>query len=313
MFSLIECRGHPRDMGFAQGLALRTAIARQVAARDLPGQRRRGPTLTAFSAGEVRGAGAGREMIRHFTHLAERVDGLARGARIPVDSIFRLQVEVSALDPEALALSAIGLDSIPGASLVRSLPGRDWVIRRSRPEVGFASIEVAHPWHVGASAGLNELGLAASIVPGPPSSGDDGLAPVLLLVQECLQRFGNVDAGLGWCMNRPVGGEGTILLADASGDRATIRFEVGGGTLAQRGDSIHCAGGSASLLESIKAQVQGGRELDLKAIEQTDVDGRGLSIVRLGCRRRILEIQGIAGHESRFFLPLESSGPVGDA
>jgi hypothetical protein len=42
-------------------------------------------------------------------------------------------------------------------------------------------------------------------------------APPMLFVQDCLQRFSNVANAMEWCMTRPVGGNGTLLLADAAG------------------------------------------------------------------------------------------------
>ncbi len=309
MFNLIECTGHPRDLGLAQGLALRTAIAKHVDTTHLPSRRRRRPSLAAFTSGSIRGGGAGREVIRHFTHLAERVDGLARGAGIPFDSLMKLQLKPLTGAPDAIALSAIALDEIPGATVVRSLSGRDWVIRRSLPEVGFASLEVAHPWHVGAIAGLNEEGLAACIVPGSESFQNDGLPPSQLLVQECLQRFTDVAAGLGWCTHRPVGGGGTILLADASGDRASIRFESQGRTIVERSEEALCAGGPPQALEAIRE----GRQLDLKAIARRVEDEHGLSILRLSCSRLVLEAQGISGDEARFSLPVNGREQAADS
>ena len=79
MLTTIECAGHPRDMGLAQGIATRTANRAEAERLGLPLRRSRMPSLRAHSVGAVRGAGAGREMFRHFAHQAERLEGLARG------------------------------------------------------------------------------------------------------------------------------------------------------------------------------------------------------------------------------------------
>ena len=114
------------------------------------------------------------------------------------------------------------------ALLERTLPlvgegEAGWILRESRPEVGFRSIEVGLPWLVSAIAGVNVGGLA--IVAGPllwGAPGRDGGAPSLLLVQECLQRFSDVQGALDWCNKRPVEGEQSFVLADASGATASV-------------------------------------------------------------------------------------------
>jgi len=112
--------------------------------------------------------------------------------------------------------------------LERTLPGvldgeAGWVLRESRPVVGFRSLEVGLPWLVSSVAGVNEGGLA--VVAGPllwGSPGREGDPTSLLLVQECLQRFEDLDGAIGWCMKRPVEGEQSLVLADASGAVTTV-------------------------------------------------------------------------------------------
>ena len=77
MWNVIECKGHPRDLGLEQGLALGSVIRQQAGQAGLSAQRSRWPSLSAFASGTVRGSGRSREMIRHFTHLSERADNPA--------------------------------------------------------------------------------------------------------------------------------------------------------------------------------------------------------------------------------------------
>ncbi|MFP6638793.1 MAG: hypothetical protein VCC04_01010, partial [Myxococcota bacterium] len=220
MLQVIECAGHPRDLGFGQGRALRPLVRERIADEGLSLRRSRWPSLHPFVKGPVRGRGGSREVVRHFTHLAERVDGLARGADVPVDSLFRLQGRMGQVEGSAIALSAASLDGDSGEMLARGLPGANWVVRRSRPEVGFASLELTHAWWVTAVAGINEASLAACLVPhaGPidDRAAEDSLPSAHLLVQECLQRFEDVDAGIDWCAHRPASGDASLWLADGS-------------------------------------------------------------------------------------------------
>lgn len=80
MRTVIECAGHPRDMGLAQGGALASSIRRACDEAGLPWRRSRMPSLRALNVGPLRGSGAGRELFRHFPHQAERLEGLARAA-----------------------------------------------------------------------------------------------------------------------------------------------------------------------------------------------------------------------------------------
>ncbi len=253
MWTAIECAGHPRDMGLAQGAALGAEIRAACRAAGLPDRRRRSPSLRGLASGPVRGRGAGRELIRHYAHQAERLEGLARGADVPLDSLLALHLRVRAGGADggllarraSLRARACG-DAMDGKSalLERSLPGAErdeapWMLRESRPVVGFRSVEIGLPWLVPGVAGVNEAGLA--MLAGPVlwgRKGMDGWPPSALLLQECLQRFEDLEGALGWCRKRPVEGEQSFVLADASGAVATViasgrerRIQLGEGEL----------------------------------------------------------------------------------
>ena len=110
--------------------------------------------------------------------------------------------------------------------MVRSL-AQSAVLRRSRPEGGFASIEMTLPWMSSALAGINEAGLAV-VALGSTFEGGACLAPAVLMTQDCLRRLDSVDAALEWCRVRPAAGRATLLLGDASGEIAAV--EIAGGS-----------------------------------------------------------------------------------
>ncbi|HPG24929.1 MAG TPA: hypothetical protein PLW10_04790 [Myxococcota bacterium] len=237
MWTLIECAGHPRDMGLAQGGAERAAIRRAISSLDLPLRRSRLPSLRPLVSGPMRGSGAGRELFRHFAHQSERLEGLARGAGVPLDSLLELHLRVRAggeaggLLSRRAALRVSPAESGAGrvpVRLERSLPRAaagepGFLLRESRPVVGFRSVEVTLPWLVSSVAGVNEGGLA--VIAGPMLWGEPGFLgwpPSLLLVQECLQRFEDLSSAVDWCTKRPVEGEQTLVLADASGAVASV-------------------------------------------------------------------------------------------
>ena len=309
MWNVIECSGHPRDLGFEQGLALRSVIRERVAKAGLPLHRRRWPDLSPFASGSARGSGVGREMIRHFTHLAERADGLARGALVPVDSLLRLLEPAAPGKAGALGLSAGNFQGTTGAGLLRTLSDLPGVVRRSRPEVGFASVEVSAPWQVSALAGINEAGLAVSLVPTagesqPPAqplgSPRTPLPLADFLVQECLQRFEDVEAGIGWCLNRPAAGEATILMADAAGNRCAVHFGRGGRTAERADGAVLLAGTPAAELAGFQAWALAG---DAAGPESpVRAEGGGWPLVRLVCSARRLELLDADGRERTLSL-----------
>jgi len=231
---VLLCEGAPRDLGTDQGLALREAI--RSACRLEPGW------VERRLAREV-----ARDVARFYPQLAERTAGLARGAGIRRLRAARLLARELALPSErgsggspekttagalrvagGVAFGVTGSKSRSGPLLARSFelpreaPSR-LELRCSRPEGGYASVEVIVPELVAGLAGVNERGLAA-LATSVPSPEEDARprCPAVLLVQECLQRFDTADAAVEWCLARPAGGRASVLLADASGALAGV-------------------------------------------------------------------------------------------
>ena len=228
-----SCSGAPRDLGFDQGRACRRILREGVAQAGLRTARRRLPNLRPWSSGPILGAGLGREIIRHYPHISERMAGLALGADLPLESLVSYMEARTRSDSPvrrpARALAAAG--SAPW--LVRECPSssgtsQSWTLRRSQPEVGFASVEVTVPWLASAVAGVNQAGLAAAIVVNDATAMkmDKGQGAIaLLLIQECLQQFASLESCLDWCRKRPSACDARVLFADASGEIASIEMD----------------------------------------------------------------------------------------
>lgn len=225
----IECEGAPRDLGFDQGRALGEGVEAELA------------RILRTRAIDTGLRDLGRDVERHFPHLAERMAGLALGARVDrralVVALARASQESAFSFRPDRAVAQLG--SAPDAPALRacfelgserfSVP----LVRKSRPQGGFESLELTMPFLATSLGGVNGRGLA--VVVGPPglamtrsaaSEGEPpGRAPALLFAQQCLERFDCVGAALDWCMTRPGRGSLTLLVADASGDAAALAFD----------------------------------------------------------------------------------------
>ena len=291
MIETFECTGQPRNMGCDQGRAQAPAIRRCVEAAGLPIRRSRLASLRPFVAGGTRGAGDGRELIRHFTHLSERIDGIARFAEVDVDSVFELHLRTARgaggaapLVAPAAAVAGLGVAGATGLGLSRGLPVElgdvdAYCVRRSRPEVGFGSLEVTLPWLASALAGINAAGVCVAIAPlRARPRGLGAAAPSHLLVQECLQRFEDVEGCIDWCLKRPVLGDVTLVLADARGETATIDLR-GRERRVERKEKGPVGADAAGPIEAPPGDAapgEGGLCVDL------DADARRLRLRRIG-------------------------------
>lgn len=315
---ILECRGDPREQGRAQGIAWHAEIQQRVRGEGLDSEWRMRPSLRPLVSGPVLGRGAGRAVVRHYTHLAERMAGLARGSRTPLASVMALFLRSTSrvarhtdLVADALALAHArtahtegARGDASGAVLVRTLPGGGgtdvWKIRRSRPEVGFASLELTLPWFVSAVAGVNEAGVTAAVAPGAAPAGGFGQADAApsaeLLVQECLLRFDTLDACIDWCTKRPAGGAAALLLGDARGEVALVSVA---GTHRQ---VLRRAGGSlvGGLPEERRRALE--KQLETSGLSVGSVGGEGVASVRVDAAARSLLLDSGDGHAIRTSL-----------
>jgi hypothetical protein len=270
----LDCAGAPRDLGLAQGAALRDTLRAQ-AARD-------GALLAPLApAGGVHGLESlarivvalrervstvqwrsdtrhlSRDVSRHFPQLAERLEGLARGAAVPVPWLLSRLARGASGDASATPDAADGAGIAAALQLARSEDGTlrlvrrvdaatPLVLRRSAPDGGLRSLEVVTPCGVAAWAGVNESGLALAVAPAPSTAQRPCrfAAPAALFVQECLQRFDAVGPAAAWCLDRPAAGSFDLLLLDASGAVAAVRTD---GETRERIEPMLAAGNAGSL------------------------------------------------------------------
>jgi hypothetical protein len=314
MDSFIECVGDSRAMGHCQGLACRAAIQASTAAAGVRHRRGRLPSLRALTSGTGLGRGTGREVIRHYTHLAERMAGIARNADVPFSSLMELFCKSTCgaapdgeLVASAVAIGARRVEDVGvGPLVLRTLAGSrfedsPWILRKSRPEVGFASAEITLPWLATAVAGINEAGVAVAMAPRSTSYGagvnagsvNARHAPhAVLLVQECLQRFEDLAGCLDWCRKRPRSGNASLIIADAGAHLAQIEVEGPECRIVEVDSGVALDGASADIDRQLRSHFRDRQRFDLGAMPGVG-DSAGDLAVWLEPARRKLSVRSV--------------------
>ncbi len=283
MSRAVECEGSPRDLGRDQGRACADALRERFARLD-----RRVRLRLRFGAIGGSGRALGRELSRHFPRQAETLAGISVAAGVPAAWLAACLEREVARAPEEIAGAAGREVSRSGAIVARSFAG-EWIVRRSRPEGAFRSVEVTRPWLAHALLGVNEAGLAVAVVtPDQPSLDLASLRPPAALVAgcrpagtplpigslraplaaalpaaplglDCLQRFATLEACLDWCASRPGERPAALLFADASGEVAGIEIAPGRRRILRPAEGWLAAGGSPAARDELgKALREGG-------------------------------------------------------
>ncbi len=189
-----------------------------------------------------------RDLERHFPHFAERLAGLAHGARRSSGSLLEALEGLSgrALSPrweEAGLAAQLDLAPLPdsgaaGRASRMSEMWWDWTVRDLTTLGGFRTITLAPLWLPAGLAGVNERGLCgvalAFASDSRPRAGQSRAerdaelpirAPAWLLLDQCLERCDDVAKAIAWCDARPGTGRARLLFADARGSRGAVEID----------------------------------------------------------------------------------------
>jgi len=291
VIQLIECEGAPRDLGFDQGIQCRAAL--NAAYHRLSRWQRARLRLLAQSKACRR---LWREIRRFHPQQAETIEAMARASRVPVAWLIAGPADDRWITAPAdsTLLAAASAISDRGGLLARALPGAA-IVRRSRPESGFRSVELTLPWCVSPLAGVNEAGLAVACVSNSGGVAQDRFtAPAALLARDCLRRFDALDSAIDWLMVRPGGGNSLLVLADLSGEIAGVSVDGGERRIFRPADGlvVHTGG------HARQAEIEKGlREaLPLAGSDLGRFLGTPLALVE-PARRKLGLLDGRAGAE----------------
>jgi hypothetical protein len=229
-------------MGHAQGVALRAKIrAARRDLRQLEGFRLRQPRWLPYHAyrwlSEHR---AWQHLAHHEPALHERLRGLAAGAGLRPRTIALF----NALEP--LLSSVGGCTSCPGACSAVAVRGRRsatgepiiahnfdylplaqpyYLVRDSRPEGKRRALEFTTAPLLGAVDGINDAGLCITYnYAFTTDRSPVPAAPISMAISAALERCGTVAEAADWIAAQPRWGGGLLMLADATGDIASLEL-----------------------------------------------------------------------------------------
>ncbi len=242
-----HCSGGPREMGLAQGNQLGEKIRQTPAAlRHLEALRLQQPAWLPFSLflelAECKAAKALVPVLREaHPGMLARLEGVAEGAGVPLRRVcflnameaFLCSVEGRTVAPPLGACSALAVrgSASRGAEPIiarnfdyPSVFQPFYTLRESRPKGGFRSLDFLVAPQAGTIDGVNEKGLAITIdyafvvEPARPNP------LVTMAISDALATCATVAEAARRLTASPRWGAGLLMLADASGDIASVEL-----------------------------------------------------------------------------------------
>jgi hypothetical protein len=247
---LLDVTGSAYDRGIKQGSAFSWALEEAPAAlASLPIGPGWIPHGTRRGLARAATAGLGRYYLarhrrllashRDGTHLAA-LEGIASGSGGSLPQLYGFgSFEIESCNvPFRLGCTALGfVGNQTESGEPRLCYNHDFppafepylFVRRSRPRSGFATLTVGYPPLVGAIAGVNERGLAATLNQAYATDIARERPALLttLLLLDCLEMCGDVDEAVEHCRRVRVTNGGLISLIDRHGSRAVVELSAG--------------------------------------------------------------------------------------
>lgn len=246
---IVECTGSHYEMGQQQGAARRSDLTASLERGVLEfaglagGRRERqilavaSPTLSVIGRAGKRFIG--RDVQAHYPDQYERMRGIAAGAEVALHRLFLAPAIEIVLNRTIYAMPPAGACSAVAITGDRSATGEPviaknfdypragletYLARHSRPRGGARSLDVTHSPLAGSHEGINEHGLAVTYNYGSFRGRPAARVSITTLVQELLERCATVDEAVALLRVRPRSGGALLMLADASGELASVEL-----------------------------------------------------------------------------------------
>jgi predicted choloylglycine hydrolase len=242
----VICTGSPFEMGLAQGRRLRASRGQLLAAlKQLEAFRLQQPRWLPYATyrwyAERRAANfTSSPMQRRHSGVWQRLCGISSASGLRTRTLLLFNALEAALASVSNCTAPLGGCSAMAVRGARSKSGEPivahnfdylplvqpfYILRESRPEHGYRSLEFTAMPLPGAVDGVNEAGLCiaynyafANDPPGEPAP------PVSVLVSEALTHCSTVQEAIDWITGRPRWGSCMLMLADQGGDLASLEL-----------------------------------------------------------------------------------------
>jgi len=244
----VLAEGDPMDMGLQQGARLRNKIKSTAQViEQLYGFRTLQPAWMPYSLYRRIAERKARRFLeaplkRDFADGYQRLTGISKGSGVSLNMLHLIH----ALEPmladirRCTVVPAFGACSAVAVRGRRSATGEPMIarnfdylpvvqplytMRESRPRTGFRSLDFTIAPFAGAVDGMNEKGLCITYDYAYTADfSGTGTAPISVLISEALQRCATVAEAAEWISSRPRWGGGLLMLADPSGDIASLEL-----------------------------------------------------------------------------------------
>jgi hypothetical protein len=239
------CSGRHREMGLAQGDAQRSKIlAAQAALAELESFRLEQPWWLPFRAFRRFAEWKAERILesplaRQYPQSSARLLAIADGAGVRPGTVYLLNAIETLLSavrghvivPPPGACSAVavrGGRSSTGEPIIAKnfdylpLVQPFYMLRESRPDDGLRSIEFTVAPLAGTVDGINEKGLCICNNYAFTTDTAAPTATISMLIAEALERCTTVSEAAEWIASQPRWGAGLLMLADATGDIASL-------------------------------------------------------------------------------------------
>ena len=242
----VVCTGEPGAMGYTQGATLRPQVAGVWRAlSDLEAFRMAQPLwmpLPVFRRlAERKARRLWTALERDFPRMAVKLEGLASGSSLRRGSLWLL----NALEPLLSTVGNRAVVPVPGACSALAVRGRRsatgdpvvarnfdylplvqpfYVVRENRPESGYRSLDFTIASLVGAVDGMNEHGLCVTYDYAFMNDRATFSGTISMAVSTVLESCRTVDEAVETLRHLPRWGGGILMLADATGDIASMEL-----------------------------------------------------------------------------------------
>jgi hypothetical protein len=238
----VVCTGTPRMLGLQQGRALADLARRSLRDVVLENERIYQIKPRLIPKGLYMAAGkwlakrfVPRDVEVHYPRQYDRTIGIAEGAGLSIDYLWMTALleqwpQPGLRLPACTSFALADHRTVFGEAVICrlfDLPPETKpfnVVRWDAPPDRLASMQVTFPQLAGSHTGLNEHGLAVAYNFGYPADRSRCNTSITLIVQEVLERCGNVDEAIELIEQSPRQGGALLTLADARGQIAAVEL-----------------------------------------------------------------------------------------